>query len=205
MRIRLAAAAAVAGIAVAAVPGFAAKAPKPQITDPTGDANAVNGQGVLIGSPETSTPADASSADIKSVLFRTTFKSKKVHGKVVKVATGSTLTMTTTAAPTQAQVLYRVTVTTPGCDSEVFFEYESSPATPTNGVRCAHADLTSTDYGVPAAVVKGNSVIWSLPLKAFPAGTTLSGLAAETRGNPGLVYAPVIDEASSSATFTVGK
>jgi len=205
MRIRLATAAAVAGIAVAALPGHAATAPKPQITDPTGDANSLNGQGIVTSGPEAATPADLSAADITRVLFQTTFKTKKVHNKTVRVPTGSTLTLTTASAPTQVQVLYRVTAAAPGCDSEIFFEYESSPATGTNDVRCAHADLTSTDYGVPAAIVKGNSIVWSLPLKAFPVGTTLSGLATETRGNPGLLYAPVIDEGSSSATFTVGQ
>src|SRR5690242_15184159 len=108
MRIRLLALAAAAGIGLTALPGQAATAPKPQITDPAGDANSLNGQGIVGGAPSQATPADASGADITSVLFQSTFKAVKKAGKTVQVPTGFTVTMTLSAAPTVPNVIYRV-------------------------------------------------------------------------------------------------
>src|SRR3954468_10764661 len=116
MRIRLATAAAAAGVAIVALPGHAATAPKPQIADPTGDANGFNGQGVVTGTPEPATPADASGADIKSVLFQSTFKTKTVNGKVKKVPTGFTVSMALAAAP-MSNVIFRVAASAGSCDT----------------------------------------------------------------------------------------
>jgi hypothetical protein len=209
MRIRLATAAAVAGIAVAALPGHAATAPKPQITDPTGDANGVNGQGIATGAPSPATPADASAADIKSVLFQTTFKTKTVHGKVVKVPTGFTVTMTLAAAPSMPNVIYRVAASAPSCDT-LFFEYSTAVSGTDGSARCAASlPATSGPVAVTSVAVKGSSVIWTVPVKSLPAGQTLSSLDAQTRfisGTPGVsLTAPQYDEASSAATFTIGK
>jgi len=208
MRIRLATAVAAAGIAVTALPGHAATL-KPQITDPVGDANAVNGQGVATGAPEQSTPVDASGADIKSVLMQTTYKTTKAHGKRVKVPTGFTVTMTMAAAPTMPNVIYRVAASAPSCQT-LFFEYSTAVSGSDGSARCA-AELptNSGDVAVTSVAVKGNSVIWTVPAKSVPVGQTLSGLDAQTRfisGTPGVsLTAPEYDEASSSATFTVGK
>jgi hypothetical protein len=209
MRIRLATAAAAAGIAVAALPGHAATAPKPQITDPTGDANGLNGQGVVTGTPEPSTPADASGADIKSVLFQSTFKTRTVHGTVKKVPTGFTITMTLAAAPSVPNVIYRVASSGPSCDS-LFFEYSTAVSGSDGSARCAASlPQTSGPVGVTSVVVKGNSVIWTVPVKSLPAGQTLSSLDAQTRfisGTPGVsLTAPQYDEATSSGSFTIGK
>lgn len=208
MRIRLITAAAVAGIAVAAVPSNAASSLKPQITDVTGDANAINGQGVVTGAPEPATPADVSAADIKSVLFQSTYKTRRVHGKVVKTPTGFTITMTMAAAPTVPNVIYRVASSAPICDT-LFFEYSTAVSGASGSARCA-ASLPQTSGPIAVTgVVKGNSVIWTVPIKSIAAGQTLSSLDAQTRfisGTPGLsVTAPQYDEATSSATYTVGK
>lgn len=208
MRLRLATAVAVAGITVAALPGHAASAAKPQITDPAGDANGLNGQGVVTGTPEPSTPADASGADIKSVLFQSTFKVKKVHGTVKRIPTGFTITMTLAAAPTTPNVIYRVAATAPMCQT-LFFEYSTAVSGSDGSARCA-AELptNSGDVAVKSVRVKGNSVIWTVPAKSVPVGQTLSGLDAQTRfisGTPGVsLTAPQYDEATSSATFTTG-
>jgi hypothetical protein len=205
MRARLLAIAACGGIAVASIPAHAT-APKPQITDPAGDANGVNGQGFVTGLPSAPTPADASNADITSVLFQSTFKTKKVHNKVVKVPTGFTVTMTLSGAPTTPEVFYRVLAVTTKCPASVFFEYGTDVATGGSTVRCPGTppakDITYSDAN---AVVKGSTITWTLPLSAFPVGTTFSSLAAHTRFNPAIITAPQIDEATSSATFTVGK
>ena len=208
MRIRLATAAAVAGIAVVALPGHAATAPKPQITDPSGDANAINDQG--LGSPVPSVPsvstgpADDSAADISSVTFASTFKVKKVKGKTVKVPTGFTVTMKLGAAPVP-ETFYRITAAIPSC-TDLFIEYGTDVAAGGTAMRCpALPGATGTDYSVPDAVVKDSTIVWTIPVSALPAGTTLSTLHAETRFNPAVITAPAIDVASGSATFTVGK
>ena len=80
MRIRLAAAAAIGAATLLSLPSQAAT-PKPQLTDPAGDANGVNGQGLVVGFPSASTgPAQMASADIQKVLFQTTFIKKRVNG-----------------------------------------------------------------------------------------------------------------------------
>jgi hypothetical protein len=206
MRTRLLVLALAGGLAVTALPADAAKA-KPQLTDPAGDANGINGQGFLIGGPAdgASTPADLSAADITAVTFASTFKKKKVKDRVVKVPTGFTVTMALSAAPTTPEIFYRVIAPTAGCDS-VFFEYGTDVATAGSDVRCpATPPAEDKEYPASAAIVKGNTITWKVPISAFPAGTTFSKLEAHTRFNPAVVTAPQIDTASSSATFTVGQ
>ena len=208
MRVRLLTFSALAGLCVAALPGHAATAPKPQITDPTGDANGINGQGVVTGAPNPSTPADASGADITTVVFRSTFKSVKKAGKTVQTPTGFTVTMTLAAAPALPNVIYRVAASSPDCPS-LFFEYSTAVSATTAPARCAQT-LPKTSVPVAATnVVKGNSIVWTVPITSIAAGQTLSSLDAQTRfisGTPGLsLTAPQYDEATSSATYTVGK
>ena len=214
MRTRLLALAAAGGIAVAALPAHAASAPKPQITDPAGDANGVNDQGSGEGVPSQSGPADDSNADITSVLFQSTFATKittkRVHHKRVKVIkkvpTGFTVTMTLAAAP-GPETEYRVVAATTDC-SDLFFEYGTDAATGGSDVRCpATPPATEVTYKVPDAVVKGTTITWTLPISVFPAGTTFTGLSAQTRLNPVVVTAPQMDGAAAPANvaFTVGK
>lgn len=214
MRTRLLALAAAGGIAVAALPAHAATAPKPQITDPTGDANGVNDQGSGLGGPTAAGPADDSSADITSVLFQSTF-AKKVTTKVrhhkrvkivKKVPTGFTVTMTLAGAP-GPETEYRVVAATTDC-SDIFFEYGTDAATGGSDVRCpATPPATEVDYKAPVATVKGTTITWTLPIAIFPVGTTFTGLSAQTRLNPVVVTAPQMDGAAapSGTTFTVGK
>ncbi|MDQ1705791.1 MAG: hypothetical protein QOF18_2157 [Frankiaceae bacterium] len=205
MRARLMSLAAVAGLAVAALPAHAATT-KPQVTDATGDANAINGQGEPASVPSQSTPADVSAADIVSVRFATTFVTKVVKGKKVKTATGMTATMTLAAAPTVPFINYRISTSAAGC-SNLFFEYSTSPGGRGTDLRCPGAvPLVSTDtlYAVKSAV-KGSTITWTVPIKSLPVGTTLSSLEADTRFNPVKLTVPAIDIATSGNTFTVGQ
>jgi hypothetical protein len=203
MRPRLIALAAAAGVAVAVLPAHAA-APKPQITDPAGDANGFNDQGVGLPVPSQSAPADYSGADITSVTFASTFVTKKVHRRVVKTPTGFTVTMGLAGAP-GPETFYRIVATIPGC-TQLFIEYGTDVAEGGTAMRCpALPGATATTYTIAPAAVKNNTITWTVPLSALPAGTTLSSLSAQTRLNPAVVTAPQIDYASSSATFTVGK
>jgi hypothetical protein len=235
MRARLLAMSAVAGMAVAAFPAHAATvkpAPAPQVTDPAGDANFVNGQGFVGGAPSQATPQQQASADLLSVLFQSTFTTttttKKVtvvvkKKKVTKLVTtttqtpsGFTVTMSLAAAP-GPETEYRVTAVTPGCTA-LYFEYSTDalvqsgqvPDVPgvlrspkSTQVRCAGTPAAS--FTVPAAVVKNSTITWTVPAAAIAVGTKLTTLGAETRVNPFALTAPQYDEATSAATFTVGK
>ena len=197
MRVRLLTLAALAGLSLAAVPGHAASSPKPQITDPAGDANGINDQGEGLAVPSESTPVDVSAADITAVTFATNFNKLK--------PTGITVTMTLSAAPTTPEFFYRVVATIKGCAS-VFFEYGTDVATGGSDVRCPSTVPTKDKtYSDAPAVVKGHTITWTLPLKAFPVGTKFTSLSAQTRFNPAVITAPQIDGATSSASFTVGK
>ena len=204
MRPRLLALAAAAAVGVAVLPAHAAT-PKPQITDPAGDANGFNDQSSGAPVPSQSTgPASDAGADITAVTFTSTFVTKKVKRKTVKVPTGFTVTMALAAAP-QPETFYRIVATMPGCD-QLFIEYGTDAAAGGTAMRCpALATAPETDFTIADAVVKGSAITWTIPTSVLPAGTTLSQLTAQTRLNPAVVTAPEIDGAASAATFTVGK
>jgi hypothetical protein len=208
VRIRLATTAAIGAAALMALPSHAATS-KPQIVDPAGDANGVNGQGIVIGLPNPATgPAQAASADIRSVRFQTTFVTKRVKGVPKKVPTGFTVTMALGAAPLP-ETFYRITTSASGCGS-LWFEYGTDVARGGTTVRCLTEDLSPTAedkvYKVPEATLKGSSIIWKVSKSQIPVGTSFSELRAETRLNPAVLTAPVIDETGlTNKTYTVGR
>jgi len=183
-----------------ALPAHAAKAP--EISDPAGDANLLNDQSFGASVPEQSTPVDLSAADITKVDLATTKKGRKV--------TGFTITMTLSAAPTVPDVFYRVSASTASCGT-LFFEYSTSPTTAGGSARCVAELPTDPSKAVKltSVVVKGSSVVWTVPVKSIPKGSSLANLDGQTRFTAGAagraVTAPQFDYASSAATFTVGK
>ncbi|MDQ1685108.1 MAG: hypothetical protein QOC82_1845 [Frankiaceae bacterium] len=219
-KLRLLTLAASIGVVATMLPGQAATpaAAHPQITDATGDANAINNQGFGIGPDvNVSAPADDANADITSVLFATKFKTvtttktvttivkkKKVTKKVTvktQVPDGFTVTMNLSAAP-DANHAYDVYATHPLCDGQIDFTY-STGELGLNEIDCIPADPTSTDiasFGGEASVV-GNSVVWTVPAGAFANGTSFSELSAQTAT---AALTPIMDTASGSATYKVG-
>jgi hypothetical protein len=142
MRTRALALAAAAAVISFAIPSHAAT-PKPQITDPTGDGNAINDQGLGSPVPDASrtTPAGYAGGDIVSVLFQTVYK--KVGTK--KVANGFTVTLKLAGAP-GPQTDYRITAYTPTCNAdvgEVRFQYDTPAAGTTGGAQCYSTTATS--------------------------------------------------------------
>lgn len=204
MRTRLVAVAAAAGVAVAVLPAHAA-GPRPQITDPTGDANGLNDQGSGLGSPPSTatSPATIAGADITSVQFATNFVTRVVKRKKVKVPNGFTVTLTLAAATT-ADIEYRVSGAAADCTS-VFFEYDTAPVTGGSDARCPGGTPTSDiNYGISGSA-NGNKITWVVPNGVFHNGTVFSQLNAQTRSVEGAITAPQIDYAESAATYTVGK
>lgn len=202
MRTRLLVLGLAAGLGIAALPAHAAKV-TPQITDPAGDANAINDQGFGTGAPpSTSGPGSQPAADITALTFQTTFKKKRVDGKKVKVPSGSTITLALSAAPDD-NTFYSIDATTPSCDSTGFvYDTNAVPAYAQNRALCAD-DTPSSDIAGPVAKVVGSSIVWTLPLTTFPVGTTFTDISATTL--TGAVPAVVLDTTDESpATFTVG-
>ena len=204
MRLRLLALAAAAGIAVTALPSHAATA-KPQITDPAGDANGVNDQGTGTGvPPSTATPTDMSAADITGIALQTTFRVKTVKGKKVRVPSGSTITVNLSATP-DTNTFYAVSFASTGACKSINLIYDANALPLYAQNRGACEDKTPpTTIGGPISKVVGKSLVWTLPLSAFPVGTTFSGIGAQTL--TGQVPAVELDGTSpSKVTFTVGK
>jgi hypothetical protein len=215
MKPRLIALALVAGLASAAVPaladGSATPAPKPQVTDPAGDANGINDQDTVGQSVSQPTPVDDSAADITSVVFQTTFvtkttttivKKKKVV-KTVKTPNGFTVTLNLSAAP-DSNTSYDLRATNPGCKAGyVDFGYSSNAVLGLGDVNCFPNDPTSiasTTYNSSVAV-KGSSITWTLPATEFPVGSVFTGISAET-DTAALIG--VIDQAAGTGTYAVG-
>ncbi|MGN6475511.1 MAG: hypothetical protein ACTHK4_17960 [Mycobacteriales bacterium] len=190
-------------MASVALPSSAA-APRAQITDPKGDANGLNDQGLGVPVPSTSTPVDDSGADIVSVLFQSTFVTK-AHKKV---PSGLTITLTL-AAPPVPEHIYRVTANGSTCSgNQLFFEYATTVgASPPGDARCP-GTVKSTDVAVTSVIAKLNTITWTVPLSAsIRKGERLTGLGADVRvelTKPG-VTAPAIDEATGTASFVVGR
>lgn len=204
MRIRPVALVLFAGMLATVAPAHAS-GPKPQITDGTGDANGINGQGFNSGidPQERTEPADVPAADIVSVLFMTNFVTKKSHGKKVKAPSGFTVTLNLAAAPT-ADIEYRVTGAAAGCSS-VYFEYHTAPDGTASGARCpGPTPLQDTNYVVSGSA-SAQKITWVVRDGVFRNGTVFSSLTAQTRTIAVRVTAPQIDYASSTTTYTVGK
>lgn len=199
--VALALAAGAATTAATTLPAVAGTEPKPQLTDPAGDANGINGQ--IFGLPVPSTPtgpASYAAGDITSVLFQSTF-AKKGRKKVV---TGFTATMTLAAAP-DSETWYGITVDIPTCPDGVTFAYSTQQLFGENNVSCFdNAASSITDLGAPPAVVKGSTITWTVPVAVMPKGTVLTNIGAHT-GELVIGDEPVIDDATTTATYTVGK
>ncbi|MBV9098661.1 MAG: hypothetical protein JO079_11450 [Frankiaceae bacterium] len=222
MRTRLLTMAAVVGVVATMLPGHAATAPtapKPQITDPAGDANGINDQGAGAATVNASGPVDDANADITSVLFATKYKTVTTTKTVVKIVKkkkvvttvtvvtqvpdGFTVTMNLSAAP-DGNHTYDVNATHPICSGSLDFTYSTGP-TGLNEVDCTDvsdpSNITTTKLAGEAAVV-GNSVVWTIPAAAFPVGSLFSDLTAQT-GTP-LALAAVDQAGDGSASYKVG-
>ena len=211
MRLRLVSLAATAAVAAAVFPAHAGTV-KPQLTDPVGDANGVNGQPETIAGPNPNVatgPVSYSADDIVSVSFTTNFVTKKVKRKTVKTPTSFTATLTLAGAPDPTHSYYAVTATSADCPDGINFEYsaEQSPFG-FDDVNCFAAtsptDGTFSDYPATPAVVKGNTISWTVSLSGIKAGTVLKDLGAFA--GVGFVGSmPTMDQAESTGTYTVGK
>lgn len=195
MKTSIVAAAALAGLAVVALPAQAVPAPKPQIVDAKGDA--VDGQGAH---------------DAVSVLFTQTKRGKDPKGFTVAM---------TLAAPPSATpgITYVISADTGNCGT---FTINYSPVTGLMGrdqttMNCGEpSDVDGSPYTIisGAPSVKGSTVTFTYTRKGLPKelqkGDVLSNLQLRVDYNdpvfgifgPGAFGVPVqADAASSDASF----
>lgn len=199
-----AAVAVVAAVAAVAPANATTSGPKPQITDPVGDANGVNDQGSGTAYQSVSTPADDAPADITSMLIQSVFKKVKVHGRTRQVWNGFSVTLSLAAAPDSVDY-YAVQATVPGaCPDGIDFQYSAFTAQPLNDVSC-----TTGGTGIAInrdlhghAVVKGHSIVWTVPANALAPRSSLFRFIVLTSPLDG----PNIDEAyGPNVIYTVGQ
>ncbi|HEU0131609.1 MAG TPA: hypothetical protein VFQ85_11540 [Mycobacteriales bacterium] len=207
---------AVAVLATVAHAAAPAAPPKPLVvTDAAGDANAINGAGVVSGGgvPEgvPTDPASMAAYDIRSVTFAATGKvtSKKVRGKTVKTfgCTGYTVAMEMAGTPSTTATLYRVQAQTP-LHSTFWLQFSNPAGGETSSVLrfnvpASPTDPTATTKSVPLvnpAKVVGNKVVFTVTAADLgKAGeklgrATITNIGADVRTATPRATAPMWDQ-----------
>jgi hypothetical protein len=200
-----------AGLAASGTALAAPKAPKlPKakplaITDQAGDANGINGQGVVTGTPDPATaPASRAAADIVSWGL-----GREDDGKVVKAFTA---TMTLSSAPDQA-TQYRIRLQAPACTTW-FIEYQFPPtgaeAAITKGGLVRENCSGAAVFTDVTATIKGNTISWRIPVKGMPGGVKLGDVMTVVGAEANLETAaviPALDIASAAegTSFKIGQ
>ena len=179
-----------------------AKAQPLTVKDAVGDANGINDQGgILPTAPEQSNDAtNQKSADIVSF----TLARKDVGGKP-KFLVGSL----TLAGPPAQGTDYRIRMSTDDC-STYFLEYEFPPGLgPSGEVRENCGGATTAAFDPADAVVTGNTITWTIPIKGMPGtaglGTVFNVTGAQTSADSGAVIFPGIDQVVTDKTYRVGQ
>lgn len=187
-------------VCVLALAGSAEAKAKPLvITDLTGDANGVNGQGFGAPVPDTATgPASVTGADITSLTLTNLFKGKKPKGFTVTLRT---------AGPLVDQVQYgAVLVASAPCGGtdRIQLGRQGLGAASVDLAICQGADGTgmdSTTVGYSTADSAKGVITWQIYPGLFPAGTTISLDYASTSA----FVVGVADELRSDKVFTYGR
>ncbi len=176
------------GVAMLAlVPGAdAAPAAAPQVVDISGDANFVNGQGSAKGIGQATPAGSQDYADVTSVLWKTTWKSRKVGRRTVKVADGFTVTTTLTSAappPSGTTLVYRM-LGTPPCGNFFGVVYyttpNSDPKIPQSAVRDDCTGETRLSK-IALPVIKDNTMTWTVKFTQLPREVKPNALLADLR------------------------
>ena len=172
------------------------------VTDPAGDANAINDQDELLPAapPEQSTPQGQRTAgDIVSWSV-----GRMDDGKAV---TGIVASMTLSAAPDQGTD-YRIQASTPTCPY-FWFELQWTPGLGQSAYLrndCAKNGTTVFDK-IVELTIKDKTITWTLPLKNFPAGVKLGQVMTvpvATSNGCTAVIVPVLDQSKNDKTYKLG-
>ena len=178
-----------AALATAVAFGPWAHAADPQVTDPAGDANFLNGQAQpqLAGAPQSNpTPAGSQDyADVTSILWEKATVKGQPGFKVTVTLTGAPI------APAPTTIVYRILGKSACEGSNPFFGVAyytsagSDPEQPQSAIRDNCVDATTRLTAIDLPVIKDNTITWTAPLSAIPkdagvkAGTTITDLYFE--------------------------
>jgi hypothetical protein len=195
-----------ASVAVAG-PSFAggklAKAVPLSVADPAGDANFSNDQGGLLpAAPPSAGASLRAGADIRSVALGRTDDGTKVKAM--------TVTMTLDGPP-EASTQYRVAMAAPGCTTwyvEYQFPPAGSEAAITKGGVVRENCTGSSVFTDVDAELKGNSIVWTIPVKGMPGGVKLGMPLTVKYGQTNLetaVVVPAFDVIAIDKTFNIGQ
>ncbi len=174
-----------------------------KLTDVKGDANAINGQGVVRGLGDRSGPIQKADADIVSVTFASTGTTKTVKRKKVFTCTGFTATMEL-AAPAGSATVYRVLGSGVVNSSLFWLQYNNAPTGRTTTIR--HNDGSSKTTPIADAKLDGNKIVFTVTEKDLKATGeklakfTMGGLGADVRTSTGVVTVPSFDSIDTDDT-----
>lgn len=163
------------------------------LTDAKGDANGVNGQGVVTGVGDRSGPVQKADSDIVSVTFDSLGTTKTVKGKKAFTCGGFTATIEL-AAPAGSASVYRVLGTGVVNASQFWLQYNNAPTGKTTTIRHNDGAAKTTPLGAEAKL-DGNKIIFTVTDKDIKA--TGEKLDKFTLGSPG------VDVRTSTGAATV--
>lgn len=171
-----------------------ASAAGPQITDPANDANFINSQGstgpyYTIPHNQPTPVGSQQYADVLSVQWKSIKTTKVVRRKKVTTVTGFQVITTLQGEPkppSGTTIVYRMLGTTANCPYFGVVWYTtplSDPTTPQSAIRDnCFGKSTARLTAIPAPVISGKTLTWTVPIKAIPVdtkvgvGTALTGL-----------------------------
>lgn len=189
----------VAALALGGSPAGAGTERGPEILDPTGDANAVNGQGFFLGFPSVSAPGNLEGADLEAIWLETVsdqVKEKDEAGsvKAVKhVAKALRITFQTAASPTSVgtALQFQLPATVAGC-TLIFRGYVAGPTatvpssadiTKSSAATCPGGSGTVASPAFSLKIV-GNRTVLEYPFSALPYSSTQIVLAPDVEIRP---------------------
>jgi hypothetical protein len=185
---------AVAGVTALTLSAHAAGPASLALSAITGDANGLNGQGIVQGTPDAATgPLSYAGMDFTKVTLANL-------GKTVKTCTGFTLTMEF-AGPVDASApaIYRLLGATTSNDGIFQIYLNNGPAAGgVTEVRYGSGDADDTIALSKPAVVAGNKItitITKADMKAFgdKPGNVISDIVMDTRVSSGVSFVPQVD------------
>lgn len=203
---------ATSSVLVAALLAGDASAASVTVTDTAGDANGVNGQGVVAGPAEnTATPGSQNGFDILGMTFSSTFTGK---GKT-RAPKDLVIVVNYAGRPDETSSVHLVNIgASGGCDSPSSLLYFAGPLGKSAVMRtCTDgSDPTATFHEVDLSAPKvgDKTLTWTISYKLlaalpvpFKTGTSLTDLGAQSRYTHA-VNLPVMDLVRSTSSYKLG-
>lgn len=223
MRTRLLAAGAALALGALVLP-VGADGPEPHVTDQAGDANALNGQGLLVGGAADGTQGPSyAPADLLSVTYSTMYRTEDVgdDGKA-HIATGLQARIVTSAPPKSdgPTLIYRINAEVGDCGGFLQYYLRGPASAPTDGSTLEFRQFAARGCAADATIrnpdwkaeVDGSTLVFTFPYGSmaaaerinFSVGKFISTRGAEVRTLLGVLTAPAIDLTGAGTEFKIG-